>query len=121
MKRFIFILLVPFLVATVQIQAQNTNTKQDSKDTLKTVSTFRGPNFTDANNDGICDHRENRDGLNRGPGFTDENKDGICDHRENRTGKDKNINKKGNRNSCPGRGPGGGNGFRHRHGWRWQE
>ncbi len=44
----------------------------------------RGGNFVDADNDGVCDNREERPCGNRGDGFVDADNDGVCDNRENR-------------------------------------
>lgn len=48
------------------------------------TGTVQGKNYTDKNNDGVCDNRTV--GINRkGNNYTDANKNGICDNRENST------------------------------------
>jgi hypothetical protein len=96
------VLLVGALSATAQT-AQKPAAPAQAK-------TWVGPNFVDANGDGICDHyqsgtRRGRMGAARGgygpgdgtgnrgvgPNFVDANGDGVCDHyqagaRQGRTG-----------------------------------
>lgn len=44
----------------------------------------QGRNFTDKNNDGICDNRT-ANATGRNNNYVDANKNGICDNRENGT------------------------------------
>lgn len=48
---------------------------------IGTVGVFaaRG-NFTDENNDGICDNRPVQVSENKGTGYVDEDEDGVCDN-----------------------------------------
>ena len=48
---------------------------------IGTVGVFaaRG-NFTDENNDGICDNRPVQVSENKGTGYVDDNADGVCDN-----------------------------------------
>ena len=48
------------------------------------ANTVQGRNYTDKNNDGVCDNRTaNVNGRNNN--YVDANKNGVCDNRENGT------------------------------------
>lgn len=66
--------------------------------------------FVDKNNNGVCDHREARQGYRRGchrgdSTFVDKNSNGICDRREARG------DGRGSKRGCCGKGDGKGRGF----------
>jgi len=119
-----FMLTVAGILIVFCLSAQNTaGTKESTtpKAGIENPSTPQGlgPNFTDKNGDGICDHRQGKG--NRGRNFTDANKDGACDHlatRGNqRTGR--NFVDANNDGVCDhlaerGRGRGCGNGYGYR-------
>ncbi len=89
------------------IYAQNNNSANNTKNSV-TTQTFKGPNFVDKNNDGVCDNRNsvtNRRGVN----YIDKNNDGVCDNYGTRQYANGNGKKKGN-GKCNGKGKGKGNG-----------
>lgn len=117
-KLFLIAVAVMAFVGTsyAQTKADKTTGKAAADtETVQTDAANRGPNYVDANNDGVCDNFENntnrrgdgkglRDGSGRrngkgqgmrhgkrdgtgphagnGPNFVDANNNGVCDHRE---------------------------------------
>jgi hypothetical protein len=87
--------------------AQTANNQQVTKNETEKQAPIR--QFTDTNNDGVCDNYSERARDGQGRNFTDINKDGICDNRNTTQGK----------NLGQGRGKCNGNGrfgYGHRHG-----
>ncbi|NVN95626.1 MAG: hypothetical protein HXX18_10135 [Bacteroidetes bacterium] len=110
MKKLIMltVVLFAFALTTNNLLAQ-TQEKTD-KATVKTEQTKASPGqFTDKNNNGVCDNRETKMKTGKGANFVDKNGDGICDNK----GKNCKRGGKGNGN-CSGNG--NGNGFQHSHG-----
>jgi hypothetical protein len=66
----------------IQLHAQSANTATQTAKKPNAVNTVSA-NFVDANNNGVCDNFESRQGKGRGGNFVDANNDGICDNRAN--------------------------------------
>lgn len=96
MKKIIFasVIAAMFLFTASQVQAQDNTLK--AKD--NTQQTVKGPRFVDANNDGICD---NRDNPNKERMY--KNRDGNCDGKQFKKGKGKG-NCRGNKQGFRGKG-----------------
>lgn len=112
MKKLFGIMFLVAAIASTSAFAQ-TQSNKPTKNKAQTVSSqnFRGPNFVDKNNDGVCDNR----GTNMrrsGANFIDKNNDGVCDNYGKRKF-DQNRNRKGNgkgKHHRRGKGNGNGNG-----------
>lgn len=79
-------------------QAANTSSNTKEGQQVSTPASTRGT-FTDKNNNGVCDNRENLGKTAQGKNFTDANGDGVCDHYQAR-------NKDGKNTGCCGKGLG---------------
>ena len=66
-----------FMISLLVLSAQDT--KPVEKQAPST--SVHGPDFTDKNNDGICDHKADGKRINSSGNFTDKNNDGVCDNR----------------------------------------
>ena len=100
------------LIATTSAFAGNQNGKATrSKSQAVSSQTFKGVNFVDKNNDGVCDNR-GTNMRNNGKSFVDKNNDGVCDNYGQRKF-DQNRNRK---HKGQGKGNGNGNGKKHRKG-----
>jgi len=131
MKNLIFgIMMTAAIFVTENLAAQSVTGKNEGQDQSTQVEKQQvpaqaGPNFTDKNNDGICDNRPGRGNRNRN--FIDTDNDGICDNFTNRSGRanGRNFVDTNNDGICDrfeggrkGQGCGNGKGFRHRNGQR---
>ena len=78
MKKYFGIIVLAILVGTITLSVNAQDNKTTTKNTVNS-QTFRGPNFVDKNNDGVCDNiGKNIRGT--GSNFIDKNNDGICDN-----------------------------------------
>lgn len=97
-------LLIP-IIASMLLFGLSTTVSAQTGMAKTPAKTTVGPNFVDANNDGICDNRPSGKQGVRGRNFVDANNDGICDNRGSRNRGNgngyRNGNGKGNGN-CNG-------------------
>lgn len=77
-----FIAMAIMVIFAIPANAQS-NTKTDQADQKQTATKSTGGNFTDKDNNGVCDNLGIRPGNGRGTNFVDKNEDGICDNRAN--------------------------------------
>lgn len=131
MKNLILVIMMTAAIFVIEnLSGQSVTGKNESQDQSAQVEKQQVPaqassNFTDKNNDGICDNRAGRGNRNRN--FIDTNNDGICDNFTTRGGRGngRNFVDANNDGVCDrfaggrqGQGCGNGKGFRHRNGQR---
>ena len=78
---FVFVFFIGLFTIVLPLHGYGQNLKESPERTSKvTEKSFVRGQFTDQNQDGICDHRELRPQNGRGRNFVDDNGDGMCDN-----------------------------------------